>query len=358
MNPSTRNAADLNSESRRFVVIVGCACLFLVLAGVVHRLTRPPEAPPAMPVRVAAAPVPEVNVNFTFHNETTIDLRPDPEVLPAVSSRASVEEPVTVPEEVAVLVEESPAPAPVQPLANELSIGGRGIVISESAVGGQSGTCLVRGRVFLNGTPPAPRNYVLSPEFTLEAGRRGLPTKGKLEFYRVGPEGGMGDVVVYAQWSDGSTPPAMVPSEVALVEQAFSQFVPYVSSVQVGQPVQFANQSPFLNQFQVGKPDLPNGKRSFVVNKESSIELSFEQPELFVRISSPINPWQFAYVNVISHPWFAQTDETGYFEIAGVPESATSIVVAHRKAGQASVEVNLRGRDEVALEFLLEVPTP
>ena len=52
-----------------------------------------------------------------------------------------------------------------------------------------------------------------------------------------------------------------------------------------------------------------------------------------MRFKCDLHPWNYAYVGVFAHPYFAVTDEQGRFTIPGVPAGRHSIEIFHPKGG-------------------------
>jgi hypothetical protein len=47
-------------------------------------------------------------------------------------------------------------------------------------------------------------------------------------------------------------------------------------------------------------------------------------------------PWNYAYVGVFSHPFFATTDKDGFFKIDGVPSGRYTLETFHPRTARVS----------------------
>lgn len=55
-----------------------------------------------------------------------------------------------------------------------------------------------------------------------------------------------------------------------------------------------------------------------------------------VRFKCDLHPWNYAYVGVFAHPFFAVTDERGHFTIRGVPAGRYTLEMFHPKGGTSA----------------------
>jgi hypothetical protein len=64
----------------------------------------------------------------------------------------------------------------------------------------------------------------------------------------------------------------------------------------------------------------------------------------------------FAYVGVVSHPFFSVTDADGNYRLpATLPAGRYTIEAYHRKAGKASELIEISEREKRRIDFSLEV---
>ena len=235
------------------------------------------------------------------------------------------------------------------------------------------------GRVVLQGTPLPEININLDPT-SARLRPNGLTTR----HYLVSSNGGLANAFVYikaglSNWTAG------LPATPAIMEYRGMQFEPYVIGVRVNQPVRLRNADPVLHnahctprtpgsrEWNIGMP--PQGappklrwdkalyrRLLAMVGVKSAPSggnvFSFALPEPFVRLKCDVHPWEFGYVCVIDHPFFAVTGTNGQFRFPpGLPPGKYVIEARHLKAGSETQEVVIGPRERKQLKFTLHVPT-
>jgi hypothetical protein len=211
---------------------------------------------------------------------------------------------------------------------------------------------IVFGKTSLLGSPPPERTLPLDP--SCGALYQKPPAT---RFYEVSEDGALADVVVLITAGLPHTlwPPAERP---LIIGARKCQFEPYVSAVQIGQPVILQNFDRRLHMFRVGGASGSRNRQWTFAAPENAppAQIDFKEPEDFLRIRSDVDSWMFAYITVVPHPFFAVTESDGQFQIAGLPAGKYTLEARHRKAGNLKAEVTI-GDDwskEVTFAF---VPT-
>jgi len=77
---------------------------------------------------------------------------------------------------------------------------------------------------------------------------------------------------------------------------------------------------------------------------------------LFARLSCDVHPWEFAYVSILKHPFFAITDEHGEFVITNVPPGKYTVEARHRTGasrdfGASQKTIRVSPRDVTIVDF-------
>jgi hypothetical protein len=88
--------------------------------------------------------------------------------------------------------------------------------------------------------------------------------------------------------------------------------------MQVDQTLRIKNSDPTLHNVHA----LTDDKDLFnlaMPTKDMEIKQTFRDEAVMVKVKCDVHPWMFAYVGVLDHPYFAVTDEDGYYEIKNVP---------------------------------------
>ncbi len=130
----------------------------------------------------------------------------------------------------------------------------------------------------------------------------------------------------------------------ARMEQKDKQFGPHVLAIQTGTSVHFPNLDPVFHSafsnFSGQVFDLG------LYAPGSSRNITFTRTGV-VRIFCNIHPSMSAIIVVLKYPWFATSDGTGGFTIAGVPPGEYYVNVFHERATEKALEA-LRHRIAVA----------
>ena len=229
----------------------------------------------------------------------------------------------------------------------------------------------ITGKVTLKGTPPAEIPIQLDP-VSARIYPKGLATR----HYVVAPDGGLANAVVYIKegLSSRSFPPS---KNRARMEFRRCQIEPYVIGVRTNQPVEFRNMDPFVHN--VHFTPKAQGNREFNAalippNRDlrgwvrdlfsrrwpwrgQTLSKSFPAPEVFVRLKCDVHPWEFGYINVMEHPYFAVTDKKGKFRFpAGLPAGKYLLEARHLKAGAITHVISIAKGEKTNVSFTLEVP--
>ena len=209
----------------------------------------------------------------------------------------------------------------------------------------------VTGKVALAGTPPA--EIVIQPlmdDRVLGPMHKGIVTTRR---YLVSDDMGLADVFVYVKAGlEGRTfePPLAEP----VLDQIGGLFEPYISGVMVGQKLKLRDSDPVMANMHVEGTINP-GRNIALVTKGQEAQMSFDHPELMVRVQGDVYNWMSAYVNVVDNPFFAVTDKEGRFKISGLPPGKYTLEFVHLRAGKTTKEIEV-GYEEEKADVELRVP--
>jgi hypothetical protein len=84
------------------------------------------------------------------------------------------------------------------------------------------------------------------------------------------------------------------------------------------------------------------------------LAFSFSKPEEFLKFKCDVHPWMFAWVSVFDHAYFAVSAKDGTFKISNVPAGKYTLKIAHRKAGAATQEIEVKDGEPTKVELTLE----
>jgi plastocyanin len=164
----------------------------------------------------------------------------------------------------------------------------------------------------------------------------------------VGPGKGVKNVFVYVKDGLGARTYA-VPATPVMLEQRGCRYVPHVFGVQAGQTIQVANNDTTLHNVHA----LPKNNREFNFGQPANVPAVprvFDKPEIGLPFRCDVHGWMSAYVNVVAHPFFAVTSDTGNFEIKGLPPGAYTIELWHERLGTQSQPVTVDGKTPATMK--------
>jgi plastocyanin len=196
------------------------------------------------------------------------------------------------------------------------------------------GPGVITGTVTFDGTPPRPAALPMDsdPRCTPEPGATS-------ERLLVGAGKGLKNVFVYVKDGLGSRTYA-VPTTPVVLDQKGCRYVPHVFGMRAGQTVQIANSDTTLHNVHA----LPKVNREFNFGqppKVPAVDRVFDKPEIGAPFRCDVHGWMNAYVNVVSHPFFAVTKDDGTFEIKGLPPGTYTVELWHEQLGTQSQSVTV-----------------
>jgi plastocyanin len=215
----------------------------------------------------------------------------------------------------------------------------------------------ITGKITLNGTPPDER---------VNADIANDPNCGKLhtapvksQFYVVGANKELGDVVVYITNLKGkSTGASAAP---LVIDQKGCEYWPYIAAAQTGQKIIVRNSDPLQHNVHV-TPNASENKESNVSQGPGApdVTFTFAGPEDFLRFKCDVHAWMYSYVTVVDHPYFSVSGKDGTYKISGVPAGKYTLEAIHRTPGGGKpvvVTKDIEVKDgNASQDFTLDVP--
>ena len=151
-------------------------------------------------------------------------------------------------------------------------------------------------------------------------------------------EGAVQNVFVYvsAGLPEGYSYP--VPDESAVLDQEGCMYVPRVMGVRVGQNLRIENSDPFQHNIH------PTPEKNRPFNESTPglgdyLDKDFKAPEVMIPVKCDVHPWMQAYIGVLDHPYYATTDASGAFQIAGLKDGNYTLTTWHEQLGEQTVDV-------------------
>jgi len=328
------------------LVLVGIlGCLIVLIAQ--HRNTSSTEVSTVSDAQETAAPDPVADADplsitpvepvknpirtVVPVRPTTNPPRPNSPPRPVLTAALPIPEPaIATP---TIFVAETPPVAPA-------------VFAATAAVTTDSSPSLA-GRAFFLGTPRS--------EVTIDMGDRcGQEHPGPVttRHFLISPEGGLANVVVFVE-SGLENRKFQMPLEALTLDITGCLFEPYVLCLMPNQPLKIRNLDSMLHN--IHATGQLNKEFNFAMAVQGQVnQRTFKTPEMFVRLKCDVHPWEFAYVSVMTNPFFAVTDKDGFFQLpGGLPAGRYTLSATHRTAGKIRKTISYRpGHSEpITFEF-------
>jgi plastocyanin len=133
------------------------------------------------------------------------------------------------------------------------------------------------------------------------------------------------------------------PAKPIIMDQKDKEFQPHVLAILKGTTIRFSNSDAFLhNVFSSSRVKTFNVSQTA---KGDTSDLVFDKPGL-IPIKCHIHANMKAYIDVLSNPYFAVTNEKGLFKIADVPPGTYTMKIwsEHSSTSTQSITVEAGGR--------------
>ena len=206
----------------------------------------------------------------------------------------------------------------------------------------------VQGSITLSDVPPAPR-----PPYRYDATHPPRLTIPRDTDFFTDPER-------HVRWAFVSIVRGLegrafdAPAERLEIRIKAYRFWPHVAGVRTGQDIRFVNHDedfhnvhalPFDNkEFNLGLP----AKGTVAIKR-------FSTPERLLKIKDDVHPWEWIWIGVVEHPFFAVTGPDGRFELRGLPPGTYTLAVWHERCHPVERTLEIKAGDprteDVALDL-------
>lgn len=156
--------------------------------------------------------------------------------------------------------------------------------------------------------------------------------------------GGLKNAVVFIRGpkANNSLPKGTV------IDQRNKTFLPHVLPIPVGATVTFKNSDPFVHRI-ISDSEAKRLRMEFAY-EGAAMEVTFDKPgtvELWCDDHKRMQTW----VLVMDTPFFAITDEEGYYNIPNLPGGKYTVEVWHETLAAESQEIEIKERENTWLDF-------
>jgi len=214
--------------------------------------------------------------------------------------------------------------------------------LTETAAGPYSGpTGTITGVVSYNGTPPAPKKIDTTADPVCGQKNPNLMTDDTIV-----KDGKLANTFVYIK--EGTVEAGKkigeyawaTPSTEVQLDQNGCHYVPHVLGVMVNQKLKITNSDPTTHNIHP-TPKLNTEWNQTQANGAPQIEKAFTRAEVLIPVKCNQHPWMKSYVGVMKTPFFSVSNDSGAYEITGVPPG-TYTVVAWREGGATGEEKTMQ----------------
>jgi len=201
----------------------------------------------------------------------------------------------------------------------------------------------ITGVVTLKGQPPKlkPLDMTADP---------GCPTGPQPAEVVVANAGKLANVFVYVKEGlpQGNF---AVPSEPVVLDQKGCRYNPHMLGIMAGQPLKITNTDTADHNIH----DMPSNNPAFNESQmptDQPITRKFPNAEMMIPVQCNQHPWMRAYINVMSHPYFAVSGPDGSFEIKNLPPGDYTIAAVHERFGEQMMKIKVGAKETVKAPFV------
>ena len=141
------------------------------------------------------------------------------------------------------------------------------------------------------------------------------------------------------------------PDSEVVLEHKKCNYSPRVLGLRVGQPLSIVNADPTFHNTHAVPKNNPEWNQTQPAGAPPFLK-RFTRPELFIPLKDNQHPWEKAYLSVLSHPFFAVTDELGNYEIRGLPPGTYKLGFWHERLGEQEIEVTVGANESRRIDIL------
>ena len=141
-----------------------------------------------------------------------------------------------------------------------------------------------------------------------------------------------------------------VPSDPVVLDQKGCRYNPHMLGIMAGQTLKVLNSDTANHNIH----DMPQNNPAWNESQsptDKPILKTFATPEMMVPVQCNQHPWMRAYINVMSHPYFAVSSADGSFAIKNLPPGEYTLVAVHEKFGEQTMKVKVAPKMDTDARF-------
>jgi plastocyanin len=221
---------------------------------------------------------------------------------------------------------------------------GGGAATPDEANGGT-----ITGKVAFDGAKPTMRALDMSANPVC---MRAHPTAQKSEEVIVNDNNTLRNVFI---WVKSGLPDKQwqVPTQAVELDQSGCMYKPHVLAVMAGQNIDVKNSDPTNHNIHPLPQTNQEWNESQPAGSEAKMK-SFARQEIMIPVKCNIHPWMRAYINVVSHPFYAVTGDDGTFTIKGLPPGTYTIEMRHEKYPAQEQQITVGAKESKTADFTVK----
>lgn len=141
------------------------------------------------------------------------------------------------------------------------------------------------------------------------------------------------------------------PTEPVVLDQKGCRYNPHMLGIMAGQPLKITNTDTADHNIH----DMPSNNPAFNESQmptDQPITKKFPNLEMMIPVQCNQHPWMRAYINVMSHPYFAVSGPDGNFEIKNLPPGEYTIAAVHERFGEQTMKVKVGPKETAKAAFV------
>jgi plastocyanin len=201
----------------------------------------------------------------------------------------------------------------------------------------------ISGVVSLKGQPPKMKSLDMTAD-------PGCPTGPQPAEVVVAKDGKLANVFVYVKEGlpQGNF---AVPSDPVTLDQKGCRYIPHMLGIMAGQPLKITNTDTADHNIH----DMPSNNPAFNESQtptDQPVTKKFSNAEMMIPVQCNQHPWMRAYINVMSHSYFAVSGPDGSFEIKNLPPGEYTIAAVHERFGEQTMKVKVGAKENAKAAFV------
>ena len=144
-----------------------------------------------------------------------------------------------------------------------------------------------------------------------------------------------------------------VPTTAVLLDQNGCMYKPHMIAVMTGQNIDIKTSDSTNHNIHPQPSVNQEWNESQSPGSEDKMK-SFARQEIMIPVKCNVHPWMRAFINVVSHPFFAVTGDDGTFTLKGLPPGTYTIEMRQEKYPAQEQTVTVGAKDSKTVDFTVK----